>query len=336
MRPATRTLRQAVVVFSASCLAACSTLFGPNLVVKPVKGAPWKSSYDARYDSAVSAIGDRDYGRALEYLQQAKERNAKDARVLNALGVVYDKLGRFDLSARYYAEAVAADPQSRIVAANLTYSHALQAMMAGGPIASSQPVSVADGDFPQRMVVTKAATVAAPQIHPTLPKLDLPQLDRPESRLALIPIETRSVPIAATQATASPRPAPEMSVRHGVVLTGYPLVIANGTGHKDLAEPVRRQLAVLGWAIAQPSADLPQLQKVSVITYPASSLAVARGLARTLAFPVKLEANSCRCGGLKLALGADFTGWKAPETAGYLRNAVSLAAIAIPRDKGAR
>ena len=29
-----------------------------------------------------------------------------DIRVLNAFGVVYDKLGRFDLSARYYDEAM--------------------------------------------------------------------------------------------------------------------------------------------------------------------------------------------------------------------------------------
>ena len=40
------------------------------------------------------------YGRALEYLQAAKAKDPRNVRALNALGVVYDKLGRFDLSAR--------------------------------------------------------------------------------------------------------------------------------------------------------------------------------------------------------------------------------------------
>jgi hypothetical protein len=49
-------------------------------------------------------------------------------RSLNALGVVYDKLGRFDLSARYYAQARAIDPNSQVVAANVSYSNALQGL----------------------------------------------------------------------------------------------------------------------------------------------------------------------------------------------------------------
>ena len=84
---------------------------------------------EVEYQGAVRAINDRDYGRALDYLQAARGMQANDVRVLNAFGVVYDKLGRFDLSARYYAEALYADPHSAIVLKNVAYSHVLQGMV---------------------------------------------------------------------------------------------------------------------------------------------------------------------------------------------------------------
>ena len=59
------------------------------------------------YENAVTAINARHYALALEYLQAARAQKPDDVRVLTAFGVVYDKLGRFDLSARYYAQASA-------------------------------------------------------------------------------------------------------------------------------------------------------------------------------------------------------------------------------------
>jgi len=80
------------------------------------------------YGRAAEAIKARDYALALELLQLAATRAPNDARVLNAQGVVYDKLGRFDLSGRYYARALQADPGSRIVLANIAYSARLQGL----------------------------------------------------------------------------------------------------------------------------------------------------------------------------------------------------------------
>jgi len=81
---------------------------------------------DRLYAESVRAIEDRDYGEALDILQLAKDAKPDDARVLTALGVVYDKLGRFDLSSRYYDLAEKADPGSKIVAENRRYSLFLQ------------------------------------------------------------------------------------------------------------------------------------------------------------------------------------------------------------------
>lgn len=96
---------------------------------------------DRLYARAADAIRVRDYALALEVLQVAAVRAPADVRVLNAQAVIYDKLGRFDLSARYYARALAADPSSAIVAHNMAYSARLSGqagadhgpLLAGGP-----------------------------------------------------------------------------------------------------------------------------------------------------------------------------------------------------------
>ena len=99
---------------------------------------------DADYASARAAIERRDYADALDWLQSARARNPNDIRVLNAFGVVYDKLGRFDLSTRYYQQALAIDRSSEIVAHNLAYSQGLQTRIVASPtsweLADIQPL----------------------------------------------------------------------------------------------------------------------------------------------------------------------------------------------------
>jgi tetratricopeptide (TPR) repeat protein len=86
---------------------------------------------DRLYAEAVTALEKREYGQALEILQVAREAKQNDARVLNALGVLYDKLGRFDVSGHFYDLAEKADPGSRVVAINRRYSQLLQLGLAG-------------------------------------------------------------------------------------------------------------------------------------------------------------------------------------------------------------
>jgi hypothetical protein len=90
------------------------------------KAAGEAPASDGYYAGAVAAISRRDYAAALDLLQAARARDPRDVRVLNAFGVVYDKLGRFDLSARYYAEGRALAPDSPVLASNLAYSAALE------------------------------------------------------------------------------------------------------------------------------------------------------------------------------------------------------------------
>jgi len=117
-------------------LAACQA---PPLQIRPV-GTSLASAEmsaqreDADYASARAAIERRDYATALDWLQAARAVNPSDVRVLNAFGVVYDKLGRFDLSERYYTQALTLDHRSEIVIHNLAYSRGLQSRIVASPI----------------------------------------------------------------------------------------------------------------------------------------------------------------------------------------------------------
>ena len=85
------------LVLAAAGLAACTSLFGgEDLKVRPVENMSGFSEapQDRFYESAVSAIDARDYARALDYLQEARARDPRNVKAFNALGVVYDKLGR--------------------------------------------------------------------------------------------------------------------------------------------------------------------------------------------------------------------------------------------------
>src|SRR5690349_21942385 len=108
-----------------------------------VGAAPEVSAADRYYAAAVAAIGRRDYAAALEQLQLARARAPSDVRVFNAFGVVYDKLGRFDLSARYYAQAATLQPSSPIVAANVAYSAVLEKRVAPPVVAPVAGVQLA-------------------------------------------------------------------------------------------------------------------------------------------------------------------------------------------------
>lgn len=124
----------AIVVLASVGLGGCA-FFGAPGADQTVAVRPANSLSDAapdnaslHYQVAVAAIDARDYAKALGALQLARAEAPNEVRILNAFGVVYDKLGRFDLSARYYGQALALEPGSARVAMNLAYSHRLQGL----------------------------------------------------------------------------------------------------------------------------------------------------------------------------------------------------------------
>ncbi len=110
-------------------LVGCAGAFNPKSWVQthPIfaKSSAGPDQEHDDYNAVLRAMDLGDYATALSLLQVARAKRPDDVRVINAFGVVYDKLGRFDLSAKYYAQAIEIDRQSPIIANNLRYSEIL-------------------------------------------------------------------------------------------------------------------------------------------------------------------------------------------------------------------
>lgn len=286
-------------------------LFDPPLDVRAIQSpaGPVLAPDDALYQAAVRAIVTRNYGLALDYLQAARQKQRTDVRVLNAFGVVYDKLGRFDLSARYYAEAKKLDPASAIVTSNLAYSARLQGNtelpLAGSEAVATLPTlpRMTGALAPGSVSIGQPANPAVP-LPPTEPLVAIPGASAPEEPLT----------------SGSPEPA-ELARPVGAVLsgkpllTGAPLMIVNASGLPGASEPVRQHLVSKGWTAPRSAMSDGASQPDTTIRFAASNAVVASGLARTLSFPSRLLRCEGQCRGLRLTLGRDFLAVRAAKPA---------------------
>ena len=302
------------------------------------------SNIDLYYSGAVRAIEARDYAQALDYLQTARTMAPDDVRVINAFGVVYDKLGRFDLSRRYYAQAKALDPTSKVVDNNLAYSQRLQGLssepLAFASAAEAEAKLRAQGDLMPGAPVVVAPIAASPVVMiETLPAKDTaPELFGVARRTqvaaasatvkpaaaevgrvavapgqAVTPAAVQTVaakPVQAAQA-AAPKPAP---VKMPAKLAGSPIHLVDASGSPDAARRLGLRLTRLGWSV-QTEATLHKrpIEASSRIDYPARAPQIAHALARTLPGAVRVHACAGACPAIRLVLGKDAQTWNQPK-----------------------
>jgi len=267
------------------------------------------------YQSAVRAIGVRDYALALDLLQAARSQTPNDPAVINGFGVVYDKLGRFDLSTRYYTQAAALDPDSPIVRQNLAYSAMLQQHGTPVPIPGAAPVTqlaAADPAPIPSIAAVNAALLAPPaslpQARPAAVAAQTPVLlgGPPAAKAATITVAQAPLVQVKPMITVAKAPAPTVVVAaNGVLLTGKSLQIFDASGSSGGAEGVRVQLASRGWSAPKSSMTMAKAEARTRIVYPEGGQAVAQPLARTLPFPLELAACGDRCTGVSLIIGQD-------------------------------
>lgn len=231
-------------------------------------GASEATAADGYYADAAAAIGRRDYGRALDLLQLARLRAPGDVRILNAFGVVYDKLGRFDLSARYYAQALAIDPRSEVVEANIAYSRTLQHVRTSGVEPAPAFASREAEPTPAPQPVVLAAAAAAPQAAPSAAK-------------------AKTVP-----------PGPAHMGRAG------PILVVNSAGDGGRAAAVEQRLRRLGWTTRLVGAGSRPTRRRAVVEYPATRVVIAHALARSLPGGADLSVCPAGCTRVRVVLGA--------------------------------
>jgi hypothetical protein len=202
------TIGPAIAMCAAGVTAAgCLATHAPPVKISAVRtpSAPM-SRIDLYYAGAVRAIEARDYARALDYLQTARATAPDDVRVVNAFGVVYDKLGRFDLSRRYYAQARALDPTSKVVDNNLAYSERLQGL-SREPLAFASAAEAEAKLQPQDGLMPGSPVVVA-RIDYGSPAIVMIETARPvETAPELFGVARRTQMAAASRAAVKPAAA---------------------------------------------------------------------------------------------------------------------------------
>ena len=84
------------------------------------------ASFRSIYEKGKVYLAHNRFGLALKKFRMLEKVAPTDGRVLNALAVSYDKLGRFDVSKTYYEIALKLEPNSIQTINNLGYSFLLQ------------------------------------------------------------------------------------------------------------------------------------------------------------------------------------------------------------------
>ena len=283
MKGILRSLRFSALPIAGVTLVACGPFFADEMGRPAPTQGPHVVQADLRqsigyYDNAVTAINNRHYGLALEYLQAARSQKPDDVRVLTAFGVVYDKLGRFDLSARYYAQAASLDPKSRIVAADMDYSRKLQGILTpNAPMAADAGPSVAGGTLAQaatdRSKAPAAPNASTPQAltsqvavkdkDPIVPAKDV-------TPTAINPIPVNRSSVIANASVAGSKSAPGTAQLMASGKAAAPVAAA-----AHAANDARKQAVVDPVAANGKSPVPPDTKPTPITNYPSAAIATS-------------------------------------------------------------
>lgn len=111
-----------VALLAALAAAGCSPeSTWTGTVVGGLDSGPrkaWESDFNRGKGNLASGY----FGLALQEFKSALGKNPQSVRIMNALAVTYDRLGRHDLAELYYDHALAIDPGSSMTLNNVGYS----------------------------------------------------------------------------------------------------------------------------------------------------------------------------------------------------------------------
>lgn len=120
-------IRRALILAPA-LLAGCAGLDIARFEPRPVvpEGYAIKGSGSELYEQGKRQLQAGHAALAIDAFRRASRAQPDSIDALNGLAVAYDRIGRYDLSRRYYEAALGREPTSAMLLHNLGYSLALQ------------------------------------------------------------------------------------------------------------------------------------------------------------------------------------------------------------------
>lgn len=298
-------------LWSAALLAAAGCAGAGKLDIRPVgmlagDGQP----VSARVALAQGQLALGNVALAIDEYRRALREEPNSVAALTGMAHCYELMGRFDLTRRYYEQALSLAPESASLSLALAGSLDRQGQqgealelrreVATRAAGATQPAVTATGSVAE--LPTAAAAAPAPAPRATL-TVSLPA-PRPEQRVARLE-RMSSGEVALVTSAASPWVAHKVAASRRSVTVQFerraPLVVLNAARVAGIAARTRDYLARRGFAGAQ-IGDAPARRARTVIQYPADGRARAERIAAQFNFTAQLEAGS---GPLTLLVGRD-------------------------------
>ena len=120
-------IKRALILLPA-LLAGCAGLDLARFEPRPVvpEGYALQGSGSELYEQGKRQLGAGYAALAIDAFRRAARAQPDSIDALNGLAVAYDRIGRYDLSRRYYEAALGREPNSAMLLHNFGYSLALQ------------------------------------------------------------------------------------------------------------------------------------------------------------------------------------------------------------------
>lgn len=292
-----------------SRLALCGILLTVNGCMHATGGLalPEGTRFTGKPDVSVAAaqrfVANGNYGLGIETYRRYLSANPEDARAVEGLAIAYDRLQRFDLSDRYFQQALALAPRDPEIYA--AYGQSLRAQgkdfdadlldvdmraMLAQDAPNAGTATGVNPEVGQAMPSTSALMVAAGQaiipVAPSggaAPNARLERSSAGEVRLVLPPdIDAASYGIARREPARATPPVPPALL---------PTRIVNAAGRRGIARNIQAFLGSRGWSRLDTGDNAVRLGE-SRIVFPVGRGDEARRLSRALPFRTRLYPSS--------------------------------------------
>lgn len=273
-------------------------------------GEPIAGSHSDPYEQGKAHLRHGRYGLALEEFRRALMQEGREVHILNATAIVYDELGRFDLSGRYYRAALALEPGSAATLNNLGRSLLRQGRIerALAVLERARSASAGNATVEQNVALARRALARTRSVEHggslyadggASPRIARTSLD--EQVLRTRPAEAASRPAAfrhdASQAIDAPKRAR--------------VEVANGTGRTRMA-------ARMGHYLREHGLEVNRLFNADHYGYRTSRILFrpgfgdeARRLRALLPIEVAMEESDAPLRDVRLQLGSDLLAFDA-------------------------
>ncbi|WP_025559972.1 LytR C-terminal domain-containing protein [Sphingomonas sp. UNC305MFCol5.2] len=305
-------MRRGIISRLALCgiLLAVNGCMGPKGGLALPEGTRFTGKSEVSLAAAQRFVANGNYGLGIETYRRYLSANPEDAKAVEGLAIAYDRLQRFDLSDRYFQQALALAPRDPEI--YTAYGKSLRsqgknfdadlldvdmrAMLAqDAPNAGIAAIDVHPPAISAPVVAASQAIVPAAPSGAVTRNVRLERSSAAEVRLVLPPdtVATSYGAVRRDPVAAAPPTPPAL----------LPTRIVNAAGRQGIARRIQIFLGSRGWSRVDTGNSAVRLGE-SRIVFPVGSGDAARRLARALPFRTRLYPSS-RAGRLQLFVGGN-------------------------------